>query len=90
MSKASRHLKWILPVLAVVIAGGVFGYLQLFAWNPERQKIAVINDRSITVAQFSREIAKIPAPYQDMLREEPKEFLEQLVLKEILLQEAER
>jgi thioredoxin 1 len=90
MSKLKKHLKWVLPILAVVIAVGVFGYFKLFAWNPERQKIAVINDRSITVAQFGREMAKIPAPYQDMLREEPKQFLEQLVLKEILLQEAER
>jgi thioredoxin 1 len=90
MSKLKKHLKWIVPVLVVVIAAGVFGYLKLFTWNPERQKIAVINQRSITVAQFGRELAKVPAPYQDMFREEPKPFLEQMVLKEILLQEAER
>jgi len=90
MSKIKKHLKWIIPVLAIIIAGGVFGYLKFFLWNPERQKMVVINHRSITVAQFGRELAKIPAPYQDMLREEPKQFLEQLVLKEILLQEAER
>lgn len=90
MGKLGKHLKWILPVLGVVMAAGVLGYLKFFAWNPERQKLALINQRSITVAQFGRELAKIPAPYQDMLREEPKQFLEQLVLKEILLQEAER
>jgi thioredoxin 1 len=76
--------------LGVFLAAGVMGYLKFFAWNPERQKLALINQRNISVAQFSRELAKMPAPYQDMLREEPKEFLEQLVLKEILLQEAER
>ena len=90
MGKLGKHLKWILPVLGVVIAAGVLGYLKFFAWNPERQKLAMINQRSITVAQFGRELEKIPAPYQDMLREEPKQFLEQLVMKEILLQEAER
>jgi thioredoxin 1 len=90
MGKLGKHLKWILPVLGVVIAAGVLGYLKFFAWNPERQKLAMINQRSITVAQFARELAKIQAPYQDMLREEPKQFLEQLVMKEILLQEAER
>lgn len=90
MGKLGKHLKWILLVLGVVIAAGVLGYLKFFTWNPERQKLALINQRSITVAQFGRELAKIPAPYQDMLREEPKQFLEQLVLKEILLQEAER
>jgi len=90
MGKLGKHWKWILPVLGVFLAAGVMGYLKFFAWNPERQKLASINQRSITVAQFSRELAKMPAPYQEMLREEPKEFLEQLVLKEILLQEAER
>ncbi len=90
MSKWRKHLKWILPVLAIVVAGGVFGYLKLFAWNPERQKVAMVNGQVITVAQFSRAITNVPAPYQDMLKEEPKAFLEQLVLKEVLLQEARR
>lgn len=90
MSKWRKHLKWILPVLGIVIAGGVYGYLKLFAWNPERQKMAVINGQVITVAQFSRAMAGVPAPYQDLLKEEPKAFLEQFVLKEVLLQEARR
>ncbi len=83
-------LKWGLPILISLAALGVLGYLKLFAWNPERQKIAQINERSISVAQFNRELAKIPPPYQDIFREEPKQFLEQLILKEILLQEAEK
>ncbi len=40
MGKLGKHLKWILLVLGVVIAAGVFGYLKLFAWNPEREKLA--------------------------------------------------
>ncbi len=85
-----KHLKWIIPVIIIVIAGGAFGYMKFFAWNPERQKLATIDGRVITVAQFSRAIAKIPDPYKDMLKEDPKAFLEQLVLKEVLLQEAGR
>lgn len=52
--------------------------------------LAQINDRRITVAQFEREVNKVPAPYQDMLREDPKQYLEQLIVKELLLQEAKR
>jgi len=85
-----KHLKWIIPVVVVVLAVCVFGYLKLFAWNPERQKLAQINARTISVAQFGRELEKIPSPYKEMLQEEPKQFLDQLVLQEILLQEAER
>jgi len=85
-----KHLKWIIPVVVVVLVVCVFGYLKLFAWNPERQKLAQINARTISVAQFGRELEKIPSPYKEMLQEEPNQFLDQLVLQEILLQEAER
>ncbi len=90
MGKFSKHLKWMIPVLAIIIGAGVFGYLKLYAWNPERQKLVLVNARTITVAQFGRELAKIPSPYQEMLKEEPKQFLDQLVLQEVLLQEADR
>ncbi|MGE5253845.1 MAG: thioredoxin domain-containing protein [Planctomycetaceae bacterium] len=85
-----KHWKWIVPVLAVVGGAILFGYLKFFAWNPERQILAVINDREITVAHFDRELGKIPAPFQDVFREEPKEYLDQMITKEVALQEARR
>ncbi len=90
MGTFKKHLKWVIPVVAIVIAGGVFGYLKFFTWNPERQKLANINGRIITVAQFGRELTTVPSPYQEMLKEEPKQFLDQLITREILLQEAKR
>jgi len=90
MGKVGKHLKWILPALGVIVVAGVLGYLKFFAWNPERQKLAVIDERMITVAQFERELAKVPPPYQEVIKEEPKEFLEQMILKEVLLKEARR
>ncbi len=82
--------KWILITAGIIIAIGVFGYLKLIAWNPERQNIVVINGQRITVAQFERELAKVPAPFQEILKEEPIQLLEELILREILLQEARR
>ena len=38
MAKFNKHLKWIIPVLVVVIIAGVLVYL--YASNPERQKLA--------------------------------------------------
>ena len=90
MGKWEKILKRLAPIIAIVIAALVFGYLKFFTWNPERQRLAAVNDRKITVAQFGREIAKVPAPYQDMFKEEPKQFLDQLILREVLLQEARR
>jgi len=82
--------KWSLITAGIIIASGVFGYLKLIAWNPERQNIVVINGQRITVAQFERELAKVPAPFQEILKEEPIQLLEELILREILLQEARR
>lgn len=77
-------------MVAVVVGAIIFGYLKFFAWNPERQVLAMINDQKITVAQFDRELGKVPPPFQEVFREEPKQYLDQLVTKEILLQEARR
>jgi thioredoxin 1 len=85
-----RHLKWVIAVVAVVVGVIGFGYLKFFTWNPERQVLAIINDRKITVAQFDRELNKIPAPFQEVFREEPKQYLEQVITKEVVLQEAQR
>lgn len=84
-----RHLKWIIPA-GVAVGAIIFGYLNFFAWNPERQTLARINDRKITVAQFEREMAKIPSPFQEVFREEPQNYLEQWITKEVVLQEARR
>lgn len=85
-----KHWKWIIPVLAVVVGVILFGYLKFFAWNPERQVLAMVNDQKITVAQFDRELGKIPAPYQEVFREEPGQYLDQVITKEVVLQEAQR
>jgi len=85
-----KHLKWVIPILAVVVGVILLGYLKFFAWNPERQVLAMINDRKVTVAQFDREMGKIPSPFQEVFREEPKQYLEQMIIKEVVLQEARR
>ena len=85
-----KHWKWIIPVLAVVVGVILFGYLKFFTWNPERQVLAMVNDRKITVAQFDRELRKIPAPFQEVFREEPSQYLYQVITKEVVLQEAKR
>ena len=85
-----KNLKWIITVVAVVLGAIVFGYLKFFTWNPERQVLAMINERKITVAQFDRELGRVPPPFQEVFREEPKQYLEQWITKEVVLQEARR
>ena len=90
MAMPGKTLKWVLMIVAVVGAAAVFGYVKFFFLNPERQMVAKINGQKITVAQFDRELAKVPASYQEVFREEPRQFLDQLMIREILLQEATR
>lgn len=90
MAMSFKLPKWALIIVVAVAAAAVFGYLKLFMLNPERQMVAQINGHKITVAQFNRELANVPAQYRDLFREEPRELLQQLIAREILLQEARR
>jgi hypothetical protein len=95
-SKAGDHFlderkgEWVSwKTLEVDLTGfGVFlgrrGHGLPFCLESGKAETGLINQRSITVAQFSRELAKMPAPTRRCSGGTEK-ILEQLVLKEILL-----
>ena len=76
-------------IAIVVIAGGFLFYF-FYLENPSRQTLAQVNDEKITVEQFNRELAKMENPLQEMYREEPNKFLEGMIVKVLLLQEAKK
>ena len=60
---------------------------------PEEKKmviLATVNGRPITSEELDRELETLPSEYQEVFEEDKEEFLNQLITKEILLQEAER
>jgi thioredoxin 1 len=63
-----------------------FFYLE----NPSRQVLAQVNDEKITLKQFNKELEKMENPLRDMYREEPNQFLEGIIVKTLLLQEAKK
>lgn len=74
----------------VVIAGALLFYF-FYLQHPSRQALARVNDEKVTVEQFNQEIAKMEDPLmQDMLREEPNKYLEGIIMKVLLLQEAKK
>ena len=82
-------------IAVVVLAGALFFYF--FAGQPLKhllyplQVLAQVNDDKITVDQFNKELAKVePALIREMLREEPNNLLERMVMKALLLQEAKK
>ncbi len=59
----------------------------------ERKKVvmlAKVNRKAITSEDFNQELEDLPPQYREVFEESKEEFLEQLIIKEILLQEAER
>ncbi len=56
----------------------------------ERVILAKVNGRIITSEAFDQELANLSAQYREIFEEDKEEFLNQLITKEILLQESER
>ncbi len=73
----------------VILIGAVIFYF-LYLGDPSRQTLAQVNGEKITVEQFHRELAKVENPLREMLQEDPQQFLEGMVVKILLLQEAKK
>jgi len=74
--------------VVVLIAAALFYFLYL--GSPGRRVLASVNGEKITVEQFNKEVEKIKFPERDMFKEEPQQFVEGMVLRLLLLQEAKK
>jgi thioredoxin 1 len=75
--------------LAIVAAALLFYFF--YFGSPNRQVLARVNDEKIVVEQFNKELAKVETPLiRDMLQEEPDKFLEGMIMKTLVLQEAKK
>ena len=70
----------------VVLAGAALFYF-LFAEGSAGKALASVNGEKITVDKFLQEIEKIQEPTRGMVKENPAEFLDMLIMKALLLQE---
>jgi thioredoxin 1 len=80
----------ILAVAAIAILAGAAAFYFLYLAHPSRQTIAQVNDEKITVEDFDKELAKVKDPLREMYKEEPLQFLEGIIIKRLLLQEAKK
>jgi len=76
-------------ILILLLAGGSFFYF-FYLGSPSRQALAQVNGEKITVEQFNKELTKVENPLRDMYKEEPDKFLEGIIIKVLLLQEAKK
>lgn len=81
----------ILGAIGIVIIAGALLFYFFYLQHPSRQALARVNDEKVTVEQFNKEIARMEDPLmRDMLREEPNKYLEGIIMKVLLLQEAKK
>ncbi len=74
----------------IVVLAGTFLFYFFYLENPNRQVLAQVNDEKITVEQFNRELEKVESPLKEMLRENPQELLEGIIMNRVFLQEAKK
>jgi thioredoxin 1 len=79
----------ILGAVVVVLAGALLFYF-FYLQNPGRQVLAQVNGEKITLEQFNRELEKVESPLKEMLRENPQQLLEGIIINRVFLQEAKK
>ena len=75
---------------AIVVLAAAAAFYFFYLRNPSRLALAQVNGEKVTVEQFNNELSKVDNPLRDIYREEPDKFLEMIVVKMLLLQEAKK
>lgn len=79
----------IFGAIIVVLAGALLFYF-LYLQSPGRKVLAQVNGEKITLEQFNKELEKVESPLKEMLREEPQQLLEGIIMNRVFLQEAKK
>lgn len=82
--------KTIIFGVIIVVLAGVFLFYFFYLQNPGRQVLAQVNGEKITVGEFNRELKKVESPLKEMLRENPQQLLEGIIMNRVFLQEAKK
>ncbi len=73
----------------VILAGAAIFYF-LLAGGSGGKALASVNGEKITVEQFLQEVEKVEEPTRGMVKENPAEFLDMMIMKALVLQEARK
>ncbi|HUV50367.1 MAG TPA: thioredoxin domain-containing protein [Anaerolineae bacterium] len=76
-------------ILIVALAGASLFYL-FYPGRGSAQVLAMVNGEKITVSDFNHEIGNVEEQAREMIKEEPAEFLEGMIVRTLILQEAEK
>jgi len=88
---AGKRKTIIFGAIGVAVLAAVILFYFFYIQNPSYQVLVRVNGEKITVDQFNKELAKVDPPLiREMLREEPNNLLERMIVKTLLLQEAKK
>ncbi len=88
---AGKRKIFVFGAIGLAIIAGALLFYFFYLESPNRQVLARVNDEKVTVEQFNKELAKVETPLiRDMLLEEPDKFLEGMIMKTLILQEAKK
>ena len=76
-------------ILIVVLAGASLFYL-FYPGESGGQVLATVNGEKITAEHFNQEIAKVKEPNRGIIKENPAKFLEGMIMRRLVLQEAKK
>ena len=83
-----RRRSIIIGVIFVVVLGGGSLFYLFYPEGRSRQVLATVNGEKITVDHFNQEIAKLKEPTRGIIKEDPAKFLETMIMRALILQEA--
>lgn len=73
----------------VILAGAAVSYF-LFAAGSGGKALASVNGEKITVERFFQEVEKVEEPSRGMIKEKPVQFLDMMIMRALVLQEARK
>lgn len=77
-------------IAILVLAGAFFSY-SFYLKYLNGQALAQVNGEKITFEEFNNELAKEENPLErEMFKEDPQKFLERIIIRKLLLQEAKK
>lgn len=82
--------KIIILAAGVALLVGALLFYFFYLQHPDRQILAQVNDEKITLKEFDKELEKVESPIKEMLKENPQQLLEGIIMNRILLQEARK
>ena len=91
MKLSARVVKWLFFSSLALILVSIFCLFYTFrAGRNQETVLAQVNGRKITVSDFNRLYSASPDFYQDFIKENKRKFLQDLINRELLFQEAKK